>query len=628
MNDRRRNFVILVLVGLLLGGSIAIALTKSTKQGLDLRGGIELVYQAKPTKFSAVTGESIERTLDIMRDRVDQLGVAEPEIQRSGKDQLVVSLPDVDNQQRAIDQVGTTAQMFFYDWEPNVLGSDCKPAPADPNVTGASAAGNPGAGTLNYYGAVVRAARCAAKPDQNTSRDESVFYLVGDDAQRVVAGPEVRRDELFSELEPPQEGPKEGQTVRVVKPGIAVVKAQYEEGADSDAREPSDPNEAQYYVLNDNFALGGQDIKDPEQSFNNGPGGNNGPIVTFNFTDKGRDTWKKITREIVQRGQLQVIPGQDVTSAFQHFAVVLDNALISVPFIDFQQNPEGIDGANGSQIEGGFTIGSAQELANLLKTGALPIELELISASQVSATLGQEALDEGVKAGIAGFVIVALFLLVFYRVMGVIAVGALVVYAMYFYALIKLIPITLTLPGIAGLILTIGVAADANIVIFERVKEEIRGGRSVQAGIAQGFKKGLSAIIDANVLVFLTAFILFILATAGVKGFAFVLGVGTLVSLFTAVLATQAVLGTLGGSRMMSHPTALGAGERKREKRQWDFMGKSRWFFSGSGLILLVGALAIGEKGLDFGIDFESGTRIRAALTQPADEAGVRAVME
>ena len=133
--------------------------------------------------------------------------------------------------------------------------------------------------------------------------------------------------------------------------------------------------------------------------------------------------------------------------------------------------------------------------------------------------------------------------------LGLIAVGALVVYGIYFFALIKLIPITLTLPGIAGLILTIGVAADANIVIFERVKEEIRGGRSVAAGIAQGYKKGIAAIIDANVVTFMTAFILFILATAGVKGFAFVLGIGTLVSLFTAVLATQAVLGARWAAR-------------------------------------------------------------------------------
>ena len=151
--------------------------------------------------------------------------------------------------------------------------------------------------------------------------------------------------------------------------------------------------------------------------------------------------------------------------------------------------------------------------------------------------------------------------------LGLIAVGALVVYGVYFFALIKLIPITLTLPGIAGLILTIGVAADANIVIFERVKEEIRAGRSVTAGIAQGYKKGIAAIIDANVVTFMTAFILFILATAGVKGFAFVLGIGTLASLFTAVLATQAVLGSMGRSRMISHPTLLGAGKARAPDR-------------------------------------------------------------
>ena len=242
---------------------------------------------------------------------------------------------------------------------------------------------------------------------------------------------------------------------------------------------------------------------------------------------------------------------------------MLDNELISVPFIDFQQNPEGIDARQGSQIEGGFTIDSAQQLANLLKTGALPIKLDLISSSQVSATLGRQALNQGLIAGAAGLTIVALFLLVFYRVLGIIAVGALIVYATYFFALIKLIPITLTLPGIAGLILTIGVAADANIVIFERVKEEIRGGRSVAAGIAAGYKKGLSAIVDANVVTFMVAFILFVLATAGVKGFAFVLGIGTVVSFLTAVLLTQAVLGTMGQSRLISHPSALGAGSAR-----------------------------------------------------------------
>lgn len=630
MSDRRRNFVVLVLVGLLLGGSVALILSRATRQGLDLKGGIELVYQAKPTKFSQVTGDAIERTLDIMRDRVDQLGVAEPEIQRSGEDQISVSLPDVDNQDRAIQQVGTTAQMFFYDWEPNVLGEDCEPAPTDPNVTGGSGAGNPGAGTISYYQAVTRAAKCQPEgEDLQTSRDEPVHYLVDEEAERVVAGPEPDREDLFSELEPPQTGPAENQKVLTVEPGVVVVEAQYEEDEESGTVEPSDPNEAQYYVLRDDFALRGTDIKDPEQNFDQGPGGTGNPIVTFNFTDEGAKVWQETTREIVQRGQASLLPGQDITSAFQHFAVVLDNELISVPYIDFQQNPDGIDGSNGSQIEGGFTITSAQNLANLLKSGALPIELELISASQVSATLGQEALDEGLKAGIAGFLIVCLFLLIFYRVMGAIAVTALLVYGVYFFALIKLIPITMTLPGIAGTILTIGVAADANIVIFERIKEEIRAGRSITAGIAQGYKKGLSAIIDANVVTFMTAFILFILATAGVKGFAFTLGIGTLVSLFTAVLATQAVLGTTGHTRLMNRPSALGASPNEGGRRyRYDYMGKSRFFFTASGVILLIGALAIGSKGLDFGIDFESGTRVRVALEQPADVDTVRQALE
>src|SRR5256714_14092171 len=140
MTDRRRNFFILLLVGALLAGSIALIATKKTREGLDLKGGVELVYQAKPTKFSQVTGDAMQRTIDIMRDRVDQLGVAEPEIQRSGSDQIDVALPDVTNPARAAQQVGTTAQMFFYDWEPNVLGPNCKPEPTNANVTGGQAA--------------------------------------------------------------------------------------------------------------------------------------------------------------------------------------------------------------------------------------------------------------------------------------------------------------------------------------------------------------------------------------------------------------------------------------------------------------------------------------------------------
>src|SRR6185503_4498778 len=146
--------------------------------------------------------------------------------------------------------------------------------------------------------------------------------------------------------------------------------------------------------------------------------------VTFDFTDKGRKSFQEITREIAQRGSDNADPTQLPANVSQHFAIVLDNDLISAPYIDFDENPDGIDGVNGAQISGSFTIDSAQDLAKILEIGALPIRLELVSRSQVSATLGAEALDQGLVAGAAGFIVVALFLLIFYRVLGLIALGA------------------------------------------------------------------------------------------------------------------------------------------------------------------------------------------------------------
>jgi SecD/SecF fusion protein len=613
VTDRRRNFLILLLVAGLLIASGVVIVQKDTVLGLDLEGGVELVYEANPTpQQPTVDSAALDRAIEVMRDRVDQLGVAEPEIQRSGDNQIAVGLPNVKNADDAQRQVGRVAQLFFYDWEPNVIGPDGRPDPTNPNVTGGPSAGSPAA-AMTLYEAVNLASKRPEIEDGNNTTDRPVFYWVNEKTKKAAGPFDTRADAQDAPHKPDSE-------LKAVQPGTTIVRA--EQPDDIAESEKGD----EWFVLADNVALRGTDIKNPEQNFDQGAGGSGQPIVTFEFTDKGRDTWEEVTKGIAQRGAAQQIPGTSPQEAAQHFAIVLDNELISTPFIDFVQNPNGIDGANGSQIEGGFTIQSAQDLSNLLKTGALPVKLELISQSQVSATLGEESLDKGLTAGIAGFAIVALFLLVFYRVLGLIAVAALLIYAAYFYALILLIPITLTLPGIAGLILTIGVAADANIVIFERVKEEIRGGRSTVAGIASGYRKGLSAIIDANVVTIMVAFILFVLATAGVKGFAFTLGVGTLVSLFTAVLATQAALGTLGRSKALQSRSALGASEQKRPIRL-DFMGASRWFFSASGMILLICAFALAGKGVNFGIDFESGTRIKAAVAEQVDVDQIRGAL-
>jgi SecD/SecF fusion protein len=628
MTDRRRNGLILLLViGLLLASGIAIAVEK-TRLGLDLKGGVELVYQGQPTQqVPKVTPEALDRAVDIIRERVDQLGVGEPEIQRFGGAQISVGLPAVQNIQRAKQQVGTPAQLYFYDWEANVLTPDGKlvaPLLAAQSTQAqqiSQGAGGIGQG-LPLFDAVKLASKQKPVTSSSTGSRLGSAYYAFDSQHRYLAGPEQSMTDIRSAVG--RRGIRPSDVVMAVPQGTVVLQAVDQSNQKrSQSVKISDPV-ARFYVLRDDVALSGKDIKNPVQGMNQTTGF---PDVEFQFTGNGKKAFHEVTRTIAQRGASLRLPGVDPRAVLQHFAVALDGKLISVASIDPQQLPDGIDGENGAVIEGGFTIQSAQDLANLLQLGALPIGLKLISQSQVSATLGKQALHEGLLAGIVGLAIVALFLLVFYRVLGLIATLALGIYALYFFALIKLVPITLTLPGIAGLILTIGVAADANIVIFERVKEEARAGRSVPAAITAGYKKGLTAIVDANVVTVMTAFILFMLATAGVKGFAFTLGVGTLVSLFTAVMATQAILGTMGRSRVLRRPSALGAHLAGRRWR-FDFMGASRWFFSMSGMILLIGALSIGGKGLNFGIDFTSGTRITTNLVRPGTEAQLRSVLD
>ena len=632
MTDPRRNALILLIVaGLLVGSAVAIV-AKKTLLGLELKGGVELVYQAKPTAQSKVTSESLERAINIMRKRVDQLGVAQPEIQSSGNDQIDVGLPNVQNAERAQNEVGKTAQLQFYDWEPNVIGPTGEPAPTEGSVTGDSS-GDPGGSNsgLPEYQAIQRAMKRKAvlRPSDTTWSHGCTpaqvgdclygdWYLLDTAHERVVRGPEETEHNLFTDL-PLQEKGTKLKAVRV-NPGTVLVQAHAVEPTAGKVTVAS-PNS--WYVLNDDPVLNGEDITNPAQGNDESTGQ---PNVTFGFNSHGKAVFERVTKEIAHRGQEAQLPGITKEEAMQHFAVALDGQLITVPSIDFSKYPEGIDASTGSEISGGFTITSAQNLANELQSGALPVRLVLISRSQVSATLGKQALSQGLVAGLAGFAVVCLFLLAFYRFLGAIAVGGLVIYGAYFFALVKLIPVTLTLPGIAGLILTIGVCADANIVIFERVKEEIRGGRSIVSGIATGYKHGFAAIVDANVVTFMTAFILFALATAEVKGFAFMLGIGTLVSLFTAVLATQAALGAMSRSRLVTHPAALGAA-RRRKGWTFDFMGASKWFFSMSGTILLVGALAIGGKGINLGIDFTSGTRIQTAFVRTASQAEVAEVM-
>jgi SecD/SecF fusion protein len=615
MGSRRRNLVILALVLALTAASVYVIATKRTVLGLDLRGGTELVYQANPTaKNPTIDPSDMDRAIDILRERTDELGVSEPEIARVGTDQIEVGLPDVSNAERAIEQVGTTAQLFLYDYERNLLERDPQLAPEQQ-----------GFGRL--YDAVEFASEQKPECFQDLCTSNGPrYYLFDSGSLEPVAGPAEEKEDLY--LDSPDGEQPEGTEVLEVPQGTVVLLAPGP--TDDPATEVNEAENApaEYVVLRDRPELTGDEIEDPKQQTDQ----SGAPNVTFEFTDQGRESFQEVTRRIAQRGAAK--PGAAASCATpdggdqfsDSFAVVLDDEIVSRPIINFCENPDGIDGRTGAQISGLDSLTEAQDLAKFLQIGALPVELSLISQSTVSATLGEEALDQGLQAGLAGLAIVLLFLLVYYRVLGLVAGLGLLVYAVFFLAMIKLIPITLTLPGIAGLVLTIGVAADANVVIFERIKEEARAGKSLASAIATGYRKGIATIIDANVITLITAFILFVLASAGVKGFAFTLGIGTIVSLFTAVLFTQAILGVFGRARFMRSPAALGA-SGEGEGWKFNFIGASKWFFSISGLILIIGAIAFATKQLNLGIDFESGTRITVSLEQAADAEEVRAAL-
>ena len=652
MGGRRRNiFVLLFVLGLLIVSAV-IVVKKPAELGLDLQGGIELTLQARPTpQLPEVTNEAMERSVEIIRSGCNRLGVSEIEVSRLGPDQISVGIPGATDVGGATECATTPARLYFYDWQNNLvgpakeLGSDL--GTQDPEAVQKQvrakwiAAGrlptegqnrtfiSQGAEPTMWDAVNLAVEQERLDPCPDCSSSDRYYLFEEKEPHELLSGPVADRQDLYFDAQG-NPLPKQG-IVKKVPQGTIVVSELPTDPASG--RTIDDPEQAAYFVLEDSAELTGSDIKDPQQQTDPLT---NAPNVTFDFTGKGRQAFQTITRRIAQEGQARALGQVDPQTASAlsgNFAIVLDGVVVSRPIINFQENPDGIDGRTGAQISGGFDVGGAQELAEFLQRGALPVELTLTSQSQISASLGQEALDQGVRALLAGLLFVCLFLIVFYRFLGVISALALVAYAVLFLALIKVIPITLSLPGIAGLVLTIGVAADSNIVIFERVKEELRAGRSLVSAISLGYRRGISTIIDANVVILLTSFILFVLATSGVKGFAFTLGVGTLVSLLTAVVFTQALLGSMINTKILRRGMGIteehhDASEAEKKARwNFDFMGASKTMFVVSAVILLIGGGALATKGLNFGIDFESGTRIEVSLEQDITVEELRAAV-
>ncbi|MGD0272197.1 MAG: protein translocase subunit SecD [Gaiellaceae bacterium] len=614
MASRRPHIILLLLIVATLGAVFLFAspgspLYKSPALGLDLQGGLQVVLQARPENGRKVTPEDMTRSVDIMRRRVDKLGVSETDIRTQGKDQIVIDLPGVSDTARAMKVIGKTAQLQIYDLEAALVRpisvSNYQPQP--------HAALYP----------LLKAVQAQVKVQGASS------YYLFNAKHKLVVGPIDAQKELQKELlrslaalSAPRKLLKSDILLAVPKKMTVVSCDKATSRVCPGPGQIFEPKAGQtfYYLFNLPPALTGGDLN--ASGIRADFGSNGGPIVDLSFTSSGNKAFHRITKAEWDRGHIY---------GTQHNAIVLDGQLITFPQIDpnDQSLSEGIDpSVTGAIIEGIGSIGEAKDIATVLQTGALPVKFDTKASTSISATLGKDSLHQALVAAIAGLLLVVVFLLALYRFLGLVAVIGLGIYAAFLYGVILLFNVTLSLPGFAGMILTIGVAADANVVVFERIKEESRAGKSVKAAVATGYARGFHTILDANVVTFITAAVLFLVATAGVKGFALMLMLGTGISLITAVAGTRAMLGLLSNFRWFGNPSFMGAsGAQSLRWLNIDFMRKRYLWLAISGMVVLVSAVSLGAKGLNLGIDFKGGTQIEFATPRPAQLSTVRSIV-
>jgi SecD/SecF fusion protein len=612
---RRAAFFVVGLVAATLVGVALLAVPGSPLEqrptlGLDLQGGLEVTLQAVPPRDRKLTRDDLNRSVSIMRNRVDKLGVAEPEIRTQGSDQIAIQLPGVKDPAAAAQIIGKTAQLELFDLEKNLVAPSVDSRTKQPIAT------------PKLYDLLVGQQALAAKGEPES------YYVFRTKGKQLVRGPVQTRKAALAKW-----GGKvpKGYKLLAVPPQTVVVRCGPSEVVCPGVSE-SPPTKTYWYLLRYTPPsipeMTGKDLKlsGTRQDFDTTTGQ---PVVLMDFTGAGQKKFEEITRDIAIRGKLlynTVGAGQgDYQNYLQHFAIVLDREIKSWPSIDFQQYPGGISGSNGAQITGLASIGEAKDLALVLQTGALPVEFRTLDQTTVSATLGKDSLQEAKTAAIVGLLLVALFLLVFYRFLGVVAVLGLGIYAALLYAAILVFNVTLTLPGFAGLVLTLGVAADANVVIFERIKEEVRAGRSIRSAISTGYTKGFHTIVDANAVTAITALVLFAVATASVRGFALMLLIGTAISMLTAVVATRAMLTVLSGFKWFDNPRFMGA--TATEIPRWqriDVVGRRRLWFILSLVAIGVSVVALIVQGLNLGIDFKGGTQARFSTPTPVSLSAVR----
>jgi len=552
------------------------------------------------------TEGAVDRTFQILRTRIDRFGVAQPNIQKlatSGR--ILVELPGIKDPERVRKLLQGTAKLQFWEtYNFSKIYTYFDAANAKLRADAALLADDSAAAKSTTK----KLATKKSKPSTDTAGNKLLKQIESDSShvqsERASFKGYAEKNPLYAYLQPSFYQNKDGKyypaaTARVgmaaikdtarVNHMLKLVKNLFPRDlklAWSVKPNPKTPNYLALVALkasgrDGSAALGGDVISDARQDFDQ-----NGRVtVDLQMNSQGAKVWKRLTGDNV---------GKQV-------AIVLDGYVYSFPVVN-DEIPNGRSSISGGEM----SVSEAKDLANILKAGKLPAPAKIVEEAVVGPSLGREAVRAGMNSFILAFLVVLAYMMVYYNRAGWVASLALIVNVFFLFGVLASIGAVLTLPGIAGIVLTLGMAVDANVIIYERIKEEMRAGKGIRLALADGYKNAYSAIIDGNVTTLLTGVVLYVFGTGPIQGFATTLIIGLLSSLFTAIFVSRLIFnGLLDRNRSIKFSFPWTANVLSTTK--FDFIKVRRIAYVFSGTLILIGVVSLFTKGLNFGVDFTGG---------------------
>lgn len=583
--------------------------TKDMSDRLGFNAADEEVQNAIRSDVEA----SVQNVYTVLKARIDQFGVVQPNLQRLGNTgRILVELPGVKDPARVQRLLQSTARLEF--WRAD-YGAAWMQFMVDANERLRAVVPDP-----NKSNSAVEAPKSIDLPTALDAEDDVTSpestAVAATDSSALKHNPLLNIFQL--NIDPQTFTPLEGPIIGFALPrDTATINAYLK----SDVVKSLIPGDKRYVhfawtrpdaqagitfliALTGNRTmepeLDGGVIVDARREFDQG----NNPIVTMAMNGYGAQIWQRITAE------------ESAKNPKGHIAVVLDNLVYSYPRVNGE-----ISGGR-TQIEGGFSLDEATDLANVLKAGKLPVPARVIQADVVGPSLGKEAISASMNSFLIAFLVVFAYMVFYYSGGGIAANLALLVNMFFIFGILDAISAVLTLPGMAGIVLTIGMAVDANVLIFDRIREELAAGKDVRTAVADGYRGSRGAILDANATTLLTAIILFMVGTGPIKGFATTLIIGILSSLFTAIFVTRLYIEwrlAKGGSVDFSTK----ATEKWFANTKFNFLGGRKMAYAFSGVLLVVSVAALFTKGLSYGVDFEGGRSYQVRFDQPVEVSKV-----